>query len=154
MAEETKQADDDTERKLVLLADDDMEIRRLVHTALSELDCDFIQARDGEEALELLIQEQPDLIVLDVMMPTLTGWEICKYVRSKPQYQDMCILMLTAVGKTVNAMTAPLYGADAYLDKPFDMREIAAVARKLLDEGRPATPPELPEFDDDDDDDE
>lgn len=135
-------------RPLVLLADDDAEIRMLVRRALSGLECDIIEAEDGEQALESLIIEGPDLVVLDVMMPTLTGWEICKYVRSKDEYKDVCILMLTAVGKAVNAMTAPLYGADHYLDKPFDMKEIAQVAQKLLDEGRPDTPPELPDYDD------
>lgn len=129
-------------RKLVLLADDDMEIRRIVRSVVEGFDCDIAEARDGEEALELIIGEIPDVIVLDVMMPTLTGWEICKYVRSKPQYAHIAILMLTAVGKTVNAMTAPLYGADAYLDKPFDLKEVGKIVEKMLAEGRPDQPEE------------
>ncbi len=121
------------ERKLILISDDDLEIRKIVHRALSIIeDCDIIEAKDGEEALEQIIINQPDLVVLDVMMPTLSGWEICKYVRSHNEYDDLAILMLTAIGPAVNAMTAPLYGADAYLDKPFDIGEIVELARKLL----------------------
>lgn len=122
------------ERPLVLLADDDAEIRMLVRRALASIECDIIEAEDGEQALEQLIIEGPDLVVLDVMMPTLTGWEICKYVRSKPQLADTKVLMLTAVGKTVNELTSPLYGADAYLDKPFDLREVADEVARLLSE--------------------
>jgi DNA-binding response OmpR family regulator len=122
------------ERPLVLLADDDAEIRMLVRRALASIECDIIEAEDGEQALEQLIIEGPDLVVLDVMMPTLTGWEICKYVRSKPQLADTKVLMLTAVGKTVNELTSPLYGADAYLDKPFDLKEVADEVARLLSE--------------------
>lgn len=122
------------ERPLVLLADDDAEIRMLVRRALASIECDLIEAEDGEQALEQLIIEGPDLVVLDVMMPTLTGWEICKYVRSKPQLADTKVLMLTAVGKTVNELTSPLYGADAYLDKPFDLKEVADEVARLLSE--------------------
>ena len=121
-------------RPLVLLADDDAEIRMLVRRALANIDCDIIEAEDGEQALESLIIEGPDLVVLDVMMPTLTGWEICKYVRGKPALAATKILMLTAVGKTVNELTSPLYGADAYLDKPFDLKEVADEVARLLSE--------------------
>ena len=119
-------------RPLVLLADDDAEIRLLVRSALSGAGYEIIEAKDGEEALERIIVEGPDLVVLDVMMPTLTGWEICKYVRSKPQLKAIKILMLTAVGQVVNELTSPLYGADSYLDKPFDMKGLAAEVAKLL----------------------
>jgi len=120
------------ERPLILLADDDVTIRSLVRMSLEPLGCDMIEAEDGEQALEQLLVEAPDLVVLDVMMPGLTGWEITKYIRQREGYQDTLILMLTAVGEDVNAMTAPLYGADHYLDKPFDTDEIAEVVRELL----------------------
>ncbi len=127
---------DEQERPLVLVADDDIEIRRIVVRALRDLTCDIIEARDGEEALESVIAEQPDVVVLDVMMPTLSGWEICKYIRSKPEYAHIGVLMLTAIGKTVNELTSPLYGADRYLDKPFDLHELQDTVRELL-KGRP-----------------
>ena len=125
---------DERQRPLILTADDDIEIRRIVTRALGALDCDVIQAQDGEEALERIIEQEPDLVVLDVMMPTLSGWEICKYIRSKPHLADTKVVMLTAVGKTVNELTSPLYGADAYLDKPFDLQELGEVVKRLLEE--------------------
>ena len=119
-------------KPLILLADDDLDIRTLVRLAIETIDCDIIEASDGEIALEQILVEAPNLVVLDVMMPGLTGWEVCKYVKSKEGYKEIQILMLTAVGETVNQMTAPLYGADAYLDKPFDMDEIVQVIQGLL----------------------
>jgi CheY-like chemotaxis protein len=129
---ETDCREEDRVRPLILLADDDMEIRFLVKSALSALDCDFIEAADGEETLESILTESPDLVVLDVMMPVLSGWEICQYVKSKPGYQHIRILMLTAIGQEVNQLTAPLYGADEYLDKPFDVLDILKKAQGLL----------------------
>ena len=122
-------------RPLILLADDDLEIRTLVRLAIEPLEFDVIEASDGEMALEQILVEAPDLVVLDVMMPGLTGWEVCKYIKQREGYQNTLILMLTAVGETVNNMTAPLYGADAHLDKPFDMDEIVAVIQALLAQG-------------------
>jgi CheY-like chemotaxis protein len=98
----------DRARPLILLADDDVTIRGLVRLTLEALDCDIIEAEDGDEALEAILVASPDLVVLYVMMPGLTGWEITKYVRQREGYQDTLILMLTAVGEGVNSMTAPL----------------------------------------------
>ncbi len=121
-------------RPVIMLADDDIEIRRILVRALSELDAEILEASDGEEALETIIQRQPDLVILDVMMPTLSGWELCKYIRSKPNLEHMAVLMLTAIGRTVNEMTSPLYGADAYMDKPFDIQEVLETVNTLLTE--------------------
>lgn len=123
---------DGIQTPLIMLADDDAEIRRIVRRSLSSLECTIIEAKDGEEALELILNERPDLVVLDVMMPTLSGWELCKYIRTKAELADTRVVMLTAIGKTVNEMTSPLYGADAYLDKPFDIQEIVEVVSSLL----------------------
>jgi DNA-binding response OmpR family regulator len=128
--------DGERARPLILLADDDLEIRTLVRLAIEPLEFDVIEASDGEMALEQILVEAPDLVVLDVMMPGLTGWEVCKYIKQREGYQDTLILMLTAVGETVNNMTAPLYGADAHLDKPFDMDEIVVVIQTLLAQAR------------------
>ena len=119
-------------RPLVVLADDDIEIRRILKRTVATLDCDVMEAEDGEQGLELIIEYQPDLVILDVMMPTISGWELCKYIRSKPALEKTPIVMLTAIGKTVNEMTSPLYGADAYLDKPFDIEDIVEVVSRLL----------------------
>ena len=120
------------ERPLVIMADDDIEIRRILKRTVSTLECDIMQAEDGEQGLEMIIENQPDLVILDVMMPTISGWELCKYIRSKPSLEHTRIVMLTAIGKTVNEMTSPLYGADAYLDKPFDIEDVIEVVSRLL----------------------
>ena len=124
--------DSNSPKPLILLADDDAEIRSLVRYSIEDLDCTIIEAEDGEQALEMLLVDRPTLVVLDVMMPGLTGWEICKYIRAREGYDDILILMLTAVGEEVNELTAPLYGADHHLDKPFDMDEMKRVVIDLL----------------------
>lgn len=119
---------------LILIADDDAEIRRIVKRALEKQGLTVVEARDGEEAVEKLLSTAPNAAVLDVMMPGLTGWEVCKYIRSKPEYDRLAVLMLTAIGHTTNSMTAPLYGADAYLDKPFEIAELTATVKRILQE--------------------
>ena len=119
-------------KKLVVMADDDVEIRMILNRTVRALDCDVMQAEDGEQALELIIENQPDLVILDVMMPNISGWEVCKYIRSNPRLEKTPVVMLTAIGKTVNETTSPLYGADVYLDKPFDIDEVEAVVSRLL----------------------
>ena len=114
------------------MADDDVEIRMILNRTVRALDCDVMQAEDGEQALELIIENQPDLVILDVMMPNISGWEVCKYIRSNPRLEKTPVVMLTAIGKTVNEMTSPLYGADVYLDKPFDIDEVEGVGSRLL----------------------
>ena len=118
----------------ILIADDDPEMRGLLRAHLETLDCALLEAADGEKALETIILEHPDLVVLDVMMPELNGWEICKYIKSKPDYKDIGVVMLTGIGETVNELTSPLYGADAYIDKPFDIDELDFKIRKVLSE--------------------
>jgi len=122
------------EREPIRIAyiDDDLELTRLVSAALEEEGWEVLVANDGEAGLEMILVEQPDLIILDVMMPGLTGWEICKYVRSKPDWAQTPILMLTGIGERMNAMTAPLYGADAHLDKPFDLDDVVETVRQLI----------------------
>jgi len=121
------------DKKLIVYVDDDLELVRLVETALLEEDLwEVMTANDGEAGLELILVEQPDLVILDVMMPGLTGWEISKYLRTKPDWNDTPILMLTGIGERMNALTAPLYGATAHLDKPFDVEDLLETVRQLL----------------------
>ena len=116
----------------ILLADDDPDIRAILRAHLETYQVELFEARNGEEALEAVLVEQPNLVILDVMMPELSGWEICKYIRSKEELNGTRVLMLTAIGHRVNELTSPLYGADAYLDKPFDLDEIDATVKGLI----------------------
>lgn len=127
------EASEEPVRPIVLIADDDADIRSLLRAHLEVRPCTLLEARNGEEALEAIIVEQPDLVLLDVMMPVVNGWQICQYVREKEGLDHVGILMLTAIGSKVNEMTSPLYGADAYLDKPFDLDDLDVAIRQVLE---------------------
>ncbi len=118
----------------VLIAEDDLEIAGILRKTLAAEGYRIALAYDGEEALRSALAHKPDLIVLDVMMPQMNGWEVCKSLRARAEYNDVGILMLTAIGPNLNEMTAPLYGADDHLDKPFMIPELlerlAALALK------------------------
>ena len=116
----------------ILIADDDDDIHSLVRAVLEPEGYELYDAYNGDEALEMALVEKPDLVVLDVMMPGLNGWELARYFRSKPEFKIMGILMLTGIGATVNDMTSPLYGADHHLDKPFDAAELSAAVSNVL----------------------
>ncbi len=118
----------------LLIADDDMEILRIMRKRLSKRGYQLLEASNGEEALQTALQEQPNLIVLDVMMPRLNGWEVCKYLRDRDAYSNIGIVMLTAIGPKLNELTSPLYGADEYLDKPFDLGTLEESIERVLAE--------------------
>jgi DNA-binding response OmpR family regulator len=112
---------------LVLVADDEPSMLELVASHLRKLDeprLDVIQASDGEEAWRLAREHLPDLVVLDVMMPGMSGWEVCRKIREDVALAHTGVVMLTGIGENLNQMTSPLYGADAYIDKPFDFGEL------------------------------
>ncbi len=127
-------------RPLILIADDDPEIRQILKAHLSTMQCEIVEATDGEKTLEQVIVQKPDLVVLDVMMPELNGWEICKYIKSHDEYEHTGVIILTAIGSTVNELTSPIYGADEYVDKPFDFDELEFKIRKVLSEKRKGLP--------------
>ena len=86
-----------------------------------------IEASDGDEALELSQKHRPALVVLDVMMPGMSGWEVCKRVKADKQNDGRTgVLMLTGIGESLNDMTSPLFAADAWLDKPFSLDQLDA----------------------------
>jgi DNA-binding response OmpR family regulator len=116
----------------ILVADDDFEIQKMVKAALQPIGATLITADDGEQAIEKLLTEKPDLIILDVMMPRLSGWEVAKYIHQRKELKDVRILMLTGIGEKVNDATSPLVGADDYIDKPFTFEDLAERVRKLL----------------------
>lgn len=120
------------EKPVILIADDDPDLRSLVRLHIELLDCVVLEANDGENALEAILVEQPDLVILDVMMPKLTGWEILRYIRSKTHLAEMKVLMLTGIGETLNELSSPMYGANDYLDKPFKADTLLHKVKTLL----------------------
>lgn len=118
----------------VVIADDDLEILTMVRTLLRRRDVKLLEASDGEEAMRLIRENEPDLVVLDVMMPGMSGWEVCKAIREEEALAETGVIMLTGIGERLNEMTSPLYGADAYLDKPFELTELDAAVTRVLSE--------------------
>jgi DNA-binding response OmpR family regulator len=122
---------------LVLVAEDEPTMLELVARHLGGLDDPRVQvitAADGDEAWRLAQEHLPDLVVLDVMMPGMSGWEVCRKIREDAgRFAHTGVLMLTGIGEKVNEMTSPLYGADAYIDKPFDFEELDSKVKETLD---------------------
>jgi DNA-binding response OmpR family regulator len=119
---------------LILVVDDDPDIRHLIKCHLDTMNCQYVEASDGEVAIEQLVIHKPDLVLLDVMMPEFNGWEICRYVRTHEKYNHVGVIMLTAIGSTVNELTSPIYGADAYMDKPFEFSKLERLIYRVLKE--------------------
>ena len=122
----------DLSDKTILVADDDVEILGLVTRHLKTFDPEIFEASDGEEALKLARREKPDLVILDVMMPGMTGWEVCRAIREDDSLSKTGVIMLTGIGERLNEMTSPLYGADEYLDKPFEFDDLDAIVQRVL----------------------
>lgn len=116
----------------ILVVDDDPEIVTMLDTRLSKRGYKVTTAPDGNKALELARKEQPDLILLDVMMPGKSGWEVAKALKSDPATEAIKIVMVTAIGERMNAMTSPIAGADAHIDKPFEFERLEKVIKDLV----------------------
>jgi len=116
-------------KEKVLVVDDEASIRRILDTRLSMIGYIVITACDGEEALSLFKKEDPNLVILDVMMPKLDGYGVCQEIRKN---SDVPIIMLTALGDVADRITGLELGADDYVIKPFSPKELEARIRSVL----------------------
>ncbi|GAO42529.1 response regulator transcription factor [Flavihumibacter petaseus] len=119
----------------ILIVDDEPHIRMLIEQTLEELEDDgvlFFTASNGEEALEIIQAEQPQLVFLDVMMPKLNGMEVCRRVKKELSLTDVYIILLTAKGQELDRQKGQDVGADIYMTKPFDPEVILSKARSVL----------------------
>jgi two-component system, OmpR family, phosphate regulon response regulator PhoB len=103
-------------------------------------------ATDGEEALLKIAEQDPDMVILDWMLPTLSGMEVCRRLRQRPETRQLPILMLTARGEETDRIMGLETGADDYVVKPFSPREVIARVRALLRRSRPALTDEVVEY--------
>ena len=124
-----------TESASILVVDDDPEIVTMLSTRLTKRGYRVTTASDGHRAIELAKKDRPDLMLLDVMMPGKSGWEVARALKQDPATQGIKIVMVTAIGEQVNEITSPLYGADAHIDKPFEFDRLEKVIIGLV--GRP-----------------
>lgn len=120
--------------KQILIADDEPNIVLSLEFLMQREGYRVLVARDGEEALERIRAERPDLVVLDVMMPKRNGFEVCEAVRADPSLAGVRILMLTAKGREAEMHKGLNLGADAYVAKPFSTRDLVNRIKTLLAE--------------------
>lgn len=116
----------------ILVVDDEPNIVLSLEFLMKQAGFQVQTAADGEAALAALAIEQPDLILLDVMMPRKTGYEVCQAIRANPDWKDVRIIMLTAKGREVEREKGLALGADDYITKPFSTQEVVERVRELL----------------------
>lgn len=119
----------------VLVADDEAHIRLLIEQALEDLEdrgVVILQAEHGIQALEMIRAERPRLVFLDIMMPRMNGFEVCRAVRDDLALQDVYLVLLTAKGQAADKQLGEQSGADLYLTKPFDPDELLEIAEMVM----------------------
>lgn len=117
----------------ILIADDEPNILISLEFLMKREGYEVHVARDGEEALDALRRERPRLVLLDVMMPRKTGFEVCQALRADEAIRDTIVLMLTAKGRDTDVAKGMGVGADAYMTKPFSTKELVQKVRELLE---------------------
>ncbi len=116
----------------VLIVDDEEDIRELVELYLGRDGYDILTCETGEKALEIVRMQSPDLIVLDLMLPGISGLDVCKTLKANRKTESISIVMLTAKGEDVDVVTGLELGADDYVTKPFSGKVLAARVRRIL----------------------
>jgi DNA-binding response OmpR family regulator len=118
----------------VLIAEDEPNIVASLEFLLRQSNYDVRVARDGEEALRLVASFAPQLVLLDVMMPGKSGFEVCRDIRGNPAWRNVKVMMLSAKGRASDIDRGLALGADAYVTKPFSTKALLATVRELLPE--------------------
>jgi DNA-binding response OmpR family regulator len=125
--------------KTILIADDEPNILISLEFLMKREGYTVLLARDGQEALDSIMRDRPDLVLLDVMMPIKTGFDVCHEVRANEALKDTCIVMLTAKGRDTDVAKGLALGANAYMTKPFSTKELVQRVQELL-AGGPGSP--------------
>jgi len=124
-------------KKTLIIADDEPTIRLLVSSILGK-NYNMLTAADGQEVLDTVSQNKPDLILMDIMMPTMDGYSACASLKKDPRTADIPVVMLTGVGHELNKVLAEQMGADGYITKPFNSQDLREMVNKVLLEGKEA----------------
>lgn len=120
----------------VLVCDDERHIVRLIQVNLEKAGYTVVTAYDGKDGLEKIRAEKPDMVVLDVMMPYMDGFEVLKNLRREPDTADLPVIMLTAKAQDKDVFEGYHYGADMYLTKPFNPIELVTFVKRLSQGGQ------------------
>ena len=118
--------------RTILVADDEPNIVISLEYLMTREGYTVLGARDGQEALDAIVRDRPDLVLLDVMMPKKSGFEVCQAVRASEELRATKILMLTAKGRDTDVAKGLALGADAYMTKPFSTRELVQKVAEML----------------------
>ena len=119
----------------ILMVDDESHIRILLEQTFEELEdegVELLSADNGEKALQIIIEQRPELVFLDVMMPKMNGFEVCQKVKNEFGLKNVYIVMLTAKGQEFDRVKGMESGADTYMTKPFNPDELLEKARTIL----------------------
>jgi phosphate regulon transcriptional regulator PhoB len=119
-------------KKKILIVDDEKDIVELIAYNLEKEGFATIKAYDGETALELVKAKKPDMVILDLMLPGVRGLDVCRFIRKKPETEILPIIMLTARSDQTDKILGLEIGADDYITKPFNVRELVARVRAVL----------------------
>lgn len=117
----------------ILACDDEKHIVRLVQVNLERAGYQVVTANDGKEALQKIASENPDLVVLDVMMPYMDGFEVLQNLRRNPSTRDIPVIMLTAKAQDADVFKGWQSGVDCYLTKPFNPMELLSFVKRIFD---------------------
>jgi len=118
--------------KKILIADDEPNIVTALEFLLERNGYQVCIARNGDEALKAIEAEMPDLVLLDIMMPLKSGYEVCKRIRERPEWAGMKVVMLSAKGREVEVNKGMGMGADLYITKPFSTRDLIEKIKSLV----------------------
>jgi len=127
--------EDDTKPEripVILVVDDNQQNLELLQVYLEDVDCRSIPAHDGPEALEIIAKEPPDLILLDVMMPKMSGFEVCRRIKNDPKTSDIPVIMVTALNEFGDIERAIDSGTDDFLSKPVNRLELLTRIKTML----------------------
>ena len=123
---------DNDKTPVILIVDDNIQNLELLQAYLEELDCETIAAYDGPEALDLVAKRQPDLLLLDIMMPKMSGFEVCKKIKNDPRTADIPVIMVTALNEFGDIERGLDAGTDDFLSKPVNKLELLTRVRTML----------------------
>ena len=121
----------DIAKKKILIVDDEPTVIKLLSKLLNERYA-VIKARNGEEAIKITASLHPDLILMDLMMPKMDGYQCCHVIKSDPKTSMIPVVMLTAVNQSLNVKLGEIMGADGYITKPFDTKELLDTIDKVI----------------------
>jgi len=131
-AEQMSSSDVDISSSRVLIADDIQQNRELLEAYLADEGYEILMASDGQQTMQLVDQQQPDLILLDIMMPRMSGYEVCSQIKGDPARRGILVLMVTALNEAGDIEKAVNAGCDDFLTKPVNRLELRTRVRSLL----------------------